>query len=340
MTELPSYHHLSPEEIIRLSFRVTLRPLGSTVCEALEGDILTKDIAWQEKVPKEFGPPNGDNQRVCIFTYTDDQFPLRDEACFRGIPSDRDKLRDRMLREDSCKIMLIMAAVNLNSSTESHEIVLCVIKLYPATGLLSSCPAFSETETEDLDDTSVFLNSRSIDEVICKGPRLGTYSFTAKSGYVYTIEWNGARAFGDELEAMIAEQDSIYHEALDERRDRIRKEFDSFDCMYENTDEGTWRNQAHIEIVSVDGFAESNILLCMPLGSNIVVHYRVVKFCGQNTNGDDVLLKGATSNVQSYSVLECLEFVTHFVAAFICIMFVRLEWNLLPLCMAENAVFR
>jgi hypothetical protein len=362
MTELSSYNHLSPEEIKGLSFRVTIRPLRSAVCEALGGDLLSKDIAWQEKVGKESGPSNGDNQHVCIFTYTNadiatfegesqtDQkcysrdeilavqgFPLREEACFsRGKHSPRDKLKDRMLREDSCKIMAIMA------SAESREIVLCVVKLYPTTGLLYSCPALSETETEDLDDTSIFMSSRSIDEVICKGTRLGTYSFTAvKSVYEYMIEWNGARALDEDLEVMIAEQDIIRHVAVEERRDHIRKEFDSFDCMYENADDDPWKNLAHVEIISADGFAEPNILLCMPLGSNIAVHYRVLKLHGQIKKGDDVVLKGATSYVQRYSVPECLEFVTSFVAAFICLMFVRLAWNLLSLYVAENnAAFR
>ena len=78
------------------------------------------------------------------------------------------------------------------------------------------------------------------------------------------------------------------------------------------------------EIVSVDGFAESNMLLCMPLGSNFIVHYRVLKFGGQIKKGD-VIMKGATSNVQSYSVCECLEFAAHFVFAFIGASFVRLD---------------
>ena len=341
MSELPSYHHLSPEQIEGLSFRVTFRPLRSAVGDASGGELLSKEIVWQEKYPKVFGPPNEENQRVCIFTYTSaDVVPYDGESsnCKKGDLHDanlvgqgfslrnkprvkhtyREKLNDMMLREE---VMVIMAAVNC--STEYQEIVLCVIKLNP-TGLVSSYPSISEVGTEDFEDTSVFMSRRSVDAVIGNGPRLLTYSFTlAKSLYEYTIEWNGARALlHDEPEVMIAEQHNIDKEAVDERRDLIRKEFDSFDCMYEN--EERWRNQAHIEIVSVDGFAESNMLLCMPLGSNFIVHYRVLKFGGQIKKGD-VIMKGATSNVQSYSVCECLEFAAHFVFAFIGASFVRLD---------------
>jgi hypothetical protein len=347
MSELPSYHHLSPEQIDGLSFRITLRPVRSAVGEASGGDLLSKDIVWQEKHPKVFGPSNEENHRFCIFTYTsadltpyDGNSPdckkgdlhdgnlegqglfLRNKPNSRVKYTNREKLNDRMLREDSCKVMVIMAAASVNCLTESQEKVLCVIKLYP-TGLVSSYPALSEVETEDLDETSVFMSSRSIDEVIGKGPRFRTYSFTlAKSLYEYTIEWNGARALlHGELEVMIAEQNNIEKEAVDERRDLIRKEFESFDCMYEN--EGPWRNQAHIEIVSVEGFAQSNILLCMPLGSNIAVHYRVLKFGGQ-IKKDGVMIKGATSNAQNYSVSDFLEFMTQFVVALIGVSFVRL----------------
>jgi len=303
---------------------------------------------WQEKYPKVFGPPNEENQRVCIFTFTSaDVVPYDGTSanCKKGDLHDanlagqgfslrnnprvkhtnREKTNDRMLRENSFKVMVIMAAVNC--STESREIVLCVIKLYP-TGLVTSHPAISEVETEDFEDTCVFMSRRSVDTVIGKGPRLRTYSFTfAKSLYEYTIEWNGARVLlHDEPEVMTAEQHNIEKEAVDERRDIIRKEFDSFDFMYEN--EGPWRNQVHIEIVSVDGFAESNMLLCMPLGSNFIVHYRVLKFGGQFKKSD-VIMKGSTSNVQSYSVCECLEFAAHFFVAFIGASFVRLDSDLL-----------
>ena len=344
MSELPSYHHLSPEQIEELSFRVTLRPVRGAFGEASGGELLFKDIVWKETYPKVFGPPNEENQRICIFTYTSADvvpydgklpnckkgdlheanlegqgFSLRNKP--RVKHTNRDKMKDRLHREDSCKVMVIMAAVNC--STETQEIVLCVIKLYP-TGLVSSYPGISDVETEDLDDTSVFMSRRSVDAVIGNGPRLRTYSFTlAKSIYEYTIEWYGARALlHDEPEVTIAELHNIEKEAVDERRDLIRKEFDSFDCMYEN--EGPWRNQVHIEIASVDGFAESNMLLCMPLGSNFVVHYRVLKYGGQIKKGD-VILEGATSNAQSYSVCECLEFAAHFVVAFIGASFVRLN---------------
>jgi hypothetical protein len=91
--------------------------------------------------------------------------------------------------------------------------------------------------------------------------------------------------------------------------------------MYE--DEGNWTNQTQIDIVSVDGFAVSNMLLGMPLGSSIVVRYRVLKSRGKmKTEEDNVILTGGTASVKSYSVSECLEFATHFVVAFICSIFV------------------
>jgi hypothetical protein len=193
-----------------LLFHVTFRPLRSAVGDASGGELLSKEIVWQEKYPKVFGPPNEENQRVCIFTYTSADFvPYDGESsnCKKGNLYDANlvgqgfslrnkqrvkhtywgKLNDMMLREE---VMVIMAAVNC--STEYQEIVLCLIKLNP-TGLVFSYPSISEVETEDFEDTSVFMSRRSVDAVIGNGPRLLTYSFTlAKSLYEYTIEWNGA----------------------------------------------------------------------------------------------------------------------------------------------------
>jgi hypothetical protein len=67
------------------------------------------------------------------------------------------------------------------------------------------------------------------------------------------------------------------------------------------------------------------MLLCMSLlKSAIVVRYRVLKSSGKvkAKDDDDVVLKGGAANVRSHSVSKCLEFAAHFVAAFICIMFV------------------
>jgi hypothetical protein len=313
--ELPAYYHLSPKEIDGLSFRVTLQHNG----EVSMKNELYKDIAWQEKLPRKHD--------VCIFTYThaetapcDDEhrFSLREATSLKNHPPQLAKLNDRMLREESCMVMIIMAATKLS------EVVLCVMKLYPVTGLLFVCPALSEIENvQDADDSRIFMSTRSIDDVISNGPLLEAYSFTLnKSMYEYSIERRGIRTICDDIEIVIAEQNTIKQESIIERRDLIRKEFDAFDCMYE--DEANWGNQALIDVVSVDGFSESNMLMCMPLqGSTIGVRYRVLKSSGKvKAEDDDVVLKGGTANVQSHSVSECLEFAAHFVVAFICNMFV------------------
>lgn len=318
--ELPSYYHLSPKEIDGLSFRVTLRHVG----EVSATNDLCKDIAWQEKLPREgveSSIAKNDNHEVCVFTYThaeaipcDDEhgFMLRDATSLNNHPPQLAKLNDRKLREESCVVMVIGAA------TEFCEVVLCVMKLYPITGLLYACPALSEIENENADDSAIFLSTRSIDDVIINGPLLKAYSFALnKSMYKYSIERKGIRTIGDDIEIVLAEQNSLMQESISERRDLIRKEFDAFDCMYE--DEGNWTNQAQIDIVSVDGFAVSNMLLCMPLGSSIVLRYRVLK---SRDKVKTEILRGGTANVDSYLVSECLEFATHFAVAFICVIFV------------------
>jgi hypothetical protein len=323
--ELPSYYHLSPKEIDGLSFHVTLRRIGE-----VSATTICKDIAWQEKLPRERieSSNNIDNHEVCIFTYThaeaiscDDEhgFILRDATSMKSHPSQVAKLNDRKLREESCVVMIIMAA------TKFSEVVLCVMKLYPMTGLLYACPALSEIKNEDANDSAIFMSTRSIDAVINNGQLLEAYSFVLhKSMYEYSIERRGIRTIGDDIEIVLAEQNYLMHESISERRALIRKEFDAFDCMYE--DEGSWTDQTQIDIVSVYGFAVSNMLLGMPLGSSIVVRYRVLKSRGKmKTEEDNVILTGGTASVKSYSVSECLEFATHFVVAFICSIFVSQE---------------
>ena len=99
--------------------------------------------------------------------------------------------------------------------------------------------------------------------------------------------------------------------------------------MYERND---WDKQAHIEIVSADGFVESNLLLCAPHGSNLVVRYKIIKPSGiitkkrEEEEVEEVILKGTTSSIQSYCAVHAsLEFVTHFIVAFVGIAFVSLD---------------
>jgi hypothetical protein len=64
---------------------------------------------------------------------------------------------------------------------------------------------------------------------------------------------------------MIAEQDIIHHKAADERFDHRRNSTRSTACT--NITEATTRGGiylANIEIISVDGFAEPNILCVFP----------------------------------------------------------------------------
>lgn len=309
--EFPSYYHLSPKEIDGLSFHVTLRRVG----ELSVTNELCKDIAWQEKLPREqveSSNATNDNHEVCIFTYTHAEALPRDATSLKNHPHQLAKSNDRKLREESCVVMIIMVA------TEFSEVVLCVMKLYPVTGLLYACPALSEIKNENANDSTIFMSTRSIDDVVTNGSLVETYSFALnKSMYEYSIERRGIRTIGDDVEIAIDEQNTFMQDSISERRDLIRKGFDAFDCMYQ--DEGNWTNQAQIDIVSVDGFAVSNMLLCMPLGSTIIVRFRVLKSRGKVKTE---ILRGGTANVDSYSVSDYLEFATNFAVAFICVIFV------------------
>lgn len=320
---------------------------------APEEVLVSKDIAWQEKIPKR---TDARNRPVCIYTFTnadvipfgvklpsartndlqvitsDRRFSLRSDMYQPAKSTLQVEKNDRLFREDLCQVMVIMAANCAQHSTQSDE-VMCVIKFYPNTGLVSSFPAWSEVETDDYDHSSVFMSNRSLEDVLDKGARLTTYSFIlAGSVYEYAIEWNGVRSIGDETEPMIVQQHIIDKEADDERRDLIRKEFDPYDCMHEK--KGNWSNQAQIELVSANGFSVPNLLLCMPYGPSIEVRYRVIKRRVQDHKDDDVIIKGATASVQSYSpVRGSLEFVTYFVVAFVGVAFVSLEVGILtPQC--------
>jgi hypothetical protein len=354
MSELPSYYHLSPKQIDELSFRVTVRYARCSGGGAPEEVLVSKDIAWQEKIPKR---TDARNRPVCIYTFTnadvipfgvklpgvrtndlqimtsDSRFSLKNDLHQHAKSTLQIEKNDRLFREDLCQLMVIMAANCAQHSTQSQDEVLCAIKVYQNTGLVSSFPAWSEVESDDYDYSSVFMSNRSLEDVFDKGARLTTYSFIlAGSVYEYAIEWNGVRSIGDEAELMIDQQHIIDKEADDERRDLIRKEFDPYDCMHEK--KGYWSNHAQIELVSANGFSVPNLLLCMPHGPSIEVRYRVIKRKVQDHKDDDVIIKGATASVQSYSPeRESLEFVTNFVVAFVGVAFVSLEVGILkPQC--------
>ena len=337
-TKLPSYFHLCPGQIESLSFRVSLRcgqhGTGIAIADANNGNVtlkndllLSKDLKWQEKVPKPSKASLNGGQ-VGIFTYTNADavpnintrggnahgFSLREDVDLR-----RDaEFNDRLHREDPCQIMVILAAVGFLAGF--HEEVLCVIKCY-SSGLVSSQPALSEVECEDCDDNRVFISQEGINEVTSKGQRLTTYSFVvAGLVYEYTVEWNQSRFLNEEAELWLAEQNNLDREILERRRGDIRKEFQAFDCMHQH--EASWDMQAHVEIVSASGFDASNFLLSAPHGPSVVIRYRVIK-PGWNNKAEEIISKGVTSTVHSYStVCGTLEFVTRFVTTFVFIAFV------------------
>ena len=309
MSELPSYCHLTPTQIGQLSFRVTIHSNNEL--------LLSQDIVWQARIPlpsnvNNFSGDSPEENRISLFTYTN--------ADAKDTDSHRAQLNDRLLREDPCQIFVLMAAVKLEDSADFHNETLCVIKIHQS-GLVSACPAFSQAEPEDCDNNSVFISDRAVNEVTTKGPLLTTYSFSAGGSiYGYTVELrNESVAFDVQAELMLSEQNAIHREAIDERRRRIRKEFETFDCLFEKD---PWDSQAHVELVSANGFEESNLLLSAPHGSNIVVRYRVLK---PGRKEDQMLLDGTTVSVRSYpAVRGSLMFVTYFVVAFIGIAFVSL----------------
>ena len=352
---LPSYYHLSPAQIDKLSFHVTLKCCvgGSNDGEdhqhhqkknEEESTANETTISWQERIPKPSSSNNTNHENdnsnnvhnnvVSIFTYTSADVVNNKEVA-RGF-SFRNEIEPdsvskhsrayRLHREDPCDVMVIMATV---SSDQDEELILSVIKVYPNTGLVSTSPQLSEVEAEDCQESRIFLSERSLNRVIDKGQRLTTYSFVVSERvYEYTIEMNGGSNTYNDTELRIAEQHNIDRDNNDKRRELIRKEYDAFDCMYERND---WDKQAHIEIVSADGFVESNLLLCAPHGSNLVVRYKIIKPSGiiptkKREEVEEVILKGTTSSIQSYCAVQAsLEFVTHFIVAFVGIAFVSLD---------------
>ena len=209
--------------------------------------------------------------------------------------------------------------VNINFRSFQEE-VLCVVKVFQS-GMVSACPGWSEEEAEDYDDNRIFASDRGIAEMMNKGPRLTTYKFTTSAGslYEYTIEPVGDTCFSDDTEQMIAEQNDLFREIDEKRRELIRKEFEPMLCLFDTSD--SWDHQAHIEIVSADGFSEPNLLLCAPFGTKIMIRFKVYSCDCSGKEG--IVSKGVTNSVQNNPSTPCsLEFVTFFNLAFIVIAFV------------------
>eukprot|EP00569_Conticribra_weissflogii_P009258 CAMPEP_0171371884 /NCGR_PEP_ID=MMETSP0879-20121228/8925_1 /TAXON_ID=67004 /ORGANISM="Thalassiosira weissflogii, Strain CCMP1336" /LENGTH=601 /DNA_ID=CAMNT_0011880549 /DNA_START=281 /DNA_END=2086 /DNA_ORIENTATION=+ len=222
----------------------------------------------------------------------------------RASKSQHSELKDRLCRENPWEVMLIMAGVSLESTRRYHEEVLCIIKVHK-NGLVSSYPGWSEEEPEDCDDSRIFASDKGLNETREQGSRLTTFSFTSPLGsvYEYTIEPVGGLSYDDGVERMITKQNCRFQEKDELRRDFIRRKLEPF--VYTMNKNESWNYQANIEIVSATGFEESNILLCAPFGSSMMIRYQIyAKKTKSTTDGvhDDVLSKGITNRVHRHSL--------------------------------------
>lgn len=219
-----------------------------------------------------------------------------------------------------------MAAIKLTTSsspTNYHEEPLCIIKVHQS-GLVSASPAWSVQEAEDCDDNSLFASNKGLDEAINKGTRLTTYAFatTAGSIYEYSVEWNVEASRSHDLEQRVFNQNDINREINEQRRDVVRKDFESTGRVYEA--ECNWTNQAHVEIVSASGFLEPNILLSFPFGSKLMIKYKAM-VPSETKENEVVVSKGTTNRVQPCLILRTsIQFLIYFTVAFVGISFALL----------------
>ncbi len=184
-----------------------------------------------------------------------------------------------------------------------HEEVLCIIKVHK-NGLISSYPGWSEEEAEDCDDNRIFASDKGFNETREHGSRLTTFNFTTPMGsvYEYSIEPVGGLSYSDGVERMITQQNDQHQEQYEVRRGLIRKEIEPI--VYTMNKNESWNYQAHVEIVSANGFEESNMLLCAPFGSSMMIRYQIY---AKKTNSirdgadDDVLSRGFTNSVHRHS---------------------------------------
>lgn len=314
---LPSYYHLSPTQIEGLSFIITLRD------DSGENEEQQFHIRWQEKLNP---PSNAEPSHVSILTYTNEDviannqtgqgFILRSDL--ESYSATTRSRMDRLLREDECQTFVIAA-----KTRHDDDAILCVIKLYPDSGQLSSTPQFSSSEPEDFEG-NVFLSDNSINKILEKGHRITTHSFSATGCvYEYTIQCSTIDEDNTNIEHMIAEQRMFDRE--DARREQIHDDFDSCDVLYDGSND-VFTHAAHVELVSIEGdaFVQSNLLLSSPRGSNISVQYKVVESINSADKKEErMLLEGSTTSTSCCSsVRKSLEFISNFVVSFIGVAFV------------------
>ncbi|KAL7521859.1 hypothetical protein ACHAWX_006547 [Stephanocyclus meneghinianus] len=232
----------------------------------------------------------------------------------------RDEVKERLLREDSCETMIIMAAVQ-NFSYSIQEIAMCTIRVYQS-GLVIANPALSKREAEDNDVSSVFMSNRGFDEIVKNGERLTTYQLYTKDGsmYEYSIESSGESNNSCVNDEIIAERSDLNEEKLDERRVLLRKEFEESGRLYDEYCK--WTNQVSVEIVSASGFYVPNMFLRVPYGSHLMIRYQLKAIDGNNSVA---VFKGLTNYVQSFPVLSnSIEFIVHFTMALVVVFFVAM----------------
>lgn len=188
-----------------------------------------------------------------------------------------------------------------------HEEVLCIMKVHK-NGLVSTYPGWSEEEPEDCDDSRLFASDKGLNETREQGSRLTTFTFTTPMGsvYEYTIEPVGGLSYDEGVERMITKQNGRFQEKDELRRDFIRRKLEPFVyTMIKNNE--LWNYQANVEIVSATGFEESNILLCAPFGSSMMIRYQIyAKKTKSNIDDadDDVLSRGITNSVHRHSLIK------------------------------------
>jgi len=320
---LPSYYHLSPTQIDGLSFIITLKN------DSGENEEQQFHIRWQEKIHSSNN--DAEPSQVSVLTYTNEDVIANNQTDQGFIQrSDLDSYSaatrsrmERLLREDEYQTFVIAA-----KTKHDDEAVLCVIKLYPDSGQLSSTPQFSEVESEDFEDR-LFLSDSSISKILERGQRLTTHSFSTTTGclYEYTIQCPTIDEDNRNMDNMLAEQRILDRE--DARREKIYNELQDCDSLYDGSND-VFTHAAHVELISIEGdaFVQSNLLLSQPHGSNISVQYKVVESTSSTDKWEErLLLEGSTSSVSSCSsVRKSLEFVSNFIIAFIGAAFVLMLW--------------
>lgn len=198
---------------------------------------------------------------------------------------------------------------------------LCTIRAHQS-GFVTATPATSTIEAEDFDDSNVFLSNKALDEIKINGERISTYHLKCGGKvYEYSIEHSiGDRSRRLDHDVFVDKQNDINRELMEERRNNIYKEFERTGRLYQNNCRNC-STHAYIEIVSASDFTHPNKLLTMPFGASLMIKYRLTK----TTHGEckEVIRMGHTDSVKRFSQIhKSIEFITHFVVAFIIVFFV------------------